>query len=61
MNKAFQEIDIRTSEIGNQMADFRIVVELGRGSYGTVYKVQSLKNNQTVVLKKISIKHMKPK
>ena len=43
------------------MADFRILGELGRGSYGTVYKVQSFKNNQTVVLKKISLKHMKPK
>jgi len=27
------------------MIDFKIVNELGRGSYGTVYKVQSLKNN----------------
>jgi len=43
------------------MTDFRIVNELGRGSYGTVYRVTSLKNNQTVVLKKISLKHMKPK
>ena len=43
------------------MLDFRIVSELGRGSYGTVYKVTSLKNNQVYVLKKISLKHMKPK
>lgn len=45
MNKAFQEIDNKNSEIGNTMIDFKIVNELGRGSYGTVYKVQSLKNN----------------
>ncbi|CDW91219.1 protein kinase domain containing protein [Stylonychia lemnae] len=61
INKALQEIDNKNSEIGNTMSDFRIINELGRGSYGTVYKVTSLKNNQTVVLKKISLKHMKPK
>ena len=43
------------------MLDFRIVSELGRGSYGTVYKVTSLMNSQVYVLKKISLKHMKPK
>jgi hypothetical protein len=45
MNKAFLEIDNKHSEIGNSMSDFKIVNELGRGSYGTVYRVLSLKNN----------------
>lgn len=45
MNKALQEIDNKNSEIGNSIADFQIIIELGRGSYGTVYKVLSLKNN----------------
>lgn len=43
------------------MSDFKIIGELGKGSYGTVYKVCSNKNNKTYVLKKISLKHMKPK
>lgn len=37
------------------MIDFKIINELGRGSYGTVYKVTSLKDNLTYVLKKISL------
>ena len=61
MNKAFAEVDNKTSEIGATMLDFKIVTELGRGSYGTVYKVNSLKNSGVYVLKKISLKHMKAK
>jgi serine/threonine protein kinase len=37
------------------MIDFKIITELGRGSYGTVFKVTSMKNNLTYVLKKISL------
>lgn len=61
MNRAFQEIDNKNSDIANGMIDFKIMSELGRGSYGTVYKVTSLKNSLVCVLKKISLKHMKPK
>jgi len=55
------DVDVRDSELGNSMKDFSIVAELGRGSYGTVYKVQSVRNEQIYVLKKISMKHMKQK
>lgn len=43
------------------MSDFRIVTELGRGSYGVVYRVESLKDQLTYVLKKINLAHMKQK
>lgn len=55
------EVDNKNSDIGNSMADFKVLSELGRGSYGTVYKVQSNKDLQVYVLKKICLKHMKPK
>lgn len=57
-----KEIREAQSEYGNSMADFKILNELGRGSYGIVYKVQALKDkNNVYVLKKIAIKHLKPK
>ncbi len=43
------------------MRDFSVLEELGKGSYGTVYKVQSNKDANIYVLKKISLKNMKPK
>lgn len=43
------------------MSDFKIVSELGRGSYGVVYRVESLKDQLTYVLKKINLAHMKQK
>lgn len=32
------------NSIGNHMIDFKIINELGRGSYGIVYKVESIKD-----------------
>ena len=51
LNKALHDVDIRNSDIGNTMSDFKILSELGRGSYGTVFKVTSLKDNKVYVLK----------
>jgi NIMA (never in mitosis gene a)-related kinase len=49
------------SYIGAGLSDFKIHSELGRGSYGIIYKVESNINHQIYVMKKISMKHMKPK
>jgi len=43
------------------MSHFEVLSELGRGSYGVVYKVKALKDNNVYALKKLHIKHMKPK
>lgn len=43
------------------MSDFTIIAELGKGSYGTVYRVKSNRNEEEYVLKKINMKHMKHK
>lgn len=45
--------------VGCSLREFKIMAELGKGAYGTVYKVISLVNHQEYVLKKISIKHLK--
>ncbi len=47
--------------VGTCSTDFQIISELGRGSYGVVYKVLSLIDHKEYVLKKINIKHMKAK
>jgi len=43
------------------MSDFAIIGELGKGSYGTVYRVKSHRDEGEYVLKKINMKHMKQK
>lgn len=43
------------------MKDFRVLSELGQGSYGTVFKVESLRTKGVYVMKKIAMKHMKLK
>ena len=43
------------------MNDFKLICEIGRGSYGTVYKARSLKDDQIYVIKKINIRNMKEK
>ena len=37
----FDDVDNKTSSFGSSMKDFRVLSELGQGSYGTVFKVES--------------------
>ena len=55
------QFDENKQLIGSQTSDFTIIKELGRGSYGVVYRVFSNINKKEYVLKKISIKHLKSK
>lgn len=57
-NKFGAEIE---GNVGNCVADFKIISELGRGSYGVVNKVISNVDNRIYVMKKINIKHVKQK
>lgn len=62
MANIMNDIKESQSEFGNTLSDFKIITELGRGSYGIAYKVQAVKDNNNIyVLKKIPIKHMKQK
>ena len=45
-------------EIGDSYDDYKILKELGKGSQGVIYKVQSLRNHQIYVMKKINLKQM---
>jgi NIMA (never in mitosis gene a)-related kinase len=47
--------------VGACLADFTILNELGKGSYGVIYKVQSKLDNGIYVIKKMELKHMKEK
>lgn len=47
--------------VGNKLTDFKIICELGRGSYGVVNKVLSLVDQNEYVMKKINMKHIKLK
>ena len=53
------KIKEKENEVGNQLSDFEIIKELGKGSYGIVYKVKSLLNNNIYVMKKMEINHLK--
>lgn len=50
---------IEEEKIGNKISDFMIIKELGRGSYGVVSKVQSLKNGEIYVIKSLDLSIMK--
>lgn len=47
--------------VGESVADFKVVCEIGRGSYGVVYKVISHIDQRIYVMKKINLKQVKLK
>ena len=50
----FEVVDFSDSQYGNNLRDFKIINHIGKGSFGSVYKVLSLKTRQIWVMKKIS-------
>lgn len=44
-----------------QLSNYILEGEIGRGSFGIVYRVTNIKNQRTYVMKKISITHLSPK
>lgn len=59
--KLSQKTEEDDKGVGNKLSDFKIICELGRGSYGVVNKVLSLVDNNEYVMKKINMKHIKLK
>ncbi len=53
------QLDGPRTDYGRRLSDFNVVGELGRGSFGTVFKVEARRfHNQVFVLKCIPINHM---
>ncbi|CAD8199171.1 unnamed protein product [Paramecium pentaurelia] len=56
------DLDSRQHQlIGSNLSQFTILNELGKGSYGVVYKVKSSQDGNIYVLKKINLTHLKSK
>ena len=51
----------KSEEIGCKLSDFKIIKELGKGSYGTVYTVKSNINSNIYVMKKMELNHLNPR
>ena len=48
----------KSEEVGSKLSDFKIIKELGKGSYGTVYTVKSYLNSNIYVMKKMELNHL---
>lgn len=47
--------------VGSRLSDFKILKELGKGSYGTVYTVRSNIDDNVYVMKKMELNNLKEK
>jgi len=61
INSEKAEMEENKRSVGSCVNDFTVVKELGRGSYGVVYRVLSNIAKKEYVMKKINIKHMDQK
>ena len=63
LKKSIQDVNRKSSSIGNCLADFKFIRELGRGSYGIVYLVSPTNcgSVETCVIKKIELPNLKQK
>jgi NIMA (never in mitosis gene a)-related kinase len=61
MDKADENLNNNARVIGNKLADFTILSELGKGSYGVVYKAKSNLDNNIYVIKKMELYNIKEK
>jgi len=59
-NNSEENININ-NRVGNRLKDFRIIKELGKGSYGTVFTVMSLIDEKIYVMKRMELNHLKEK
>jgi serine/threonine protein kinase len=60
-SELIHNIPLSYSHYGSSMKDFKILKDLGGGSYGKVFKVISLQNTHVYVLKQIGIKLLNEK
>lgn len=60
-DNAQEQKEENTENPGNNLIDFKILEELGKGSYGIVYRVRSLINKKEYVIKKIDLKILNAK
>jgi len=51
IKKHIKDIKRHKSTYGSSIKDFQVIKEIGRGSYGTVYKVLSVINKKIYALK----------
>lgn len=54
----FLDGEQKTSRVGSSITHFSVLCEVGKGSFGTVYKVQSHQDNQIYAVKKIDLSNV---
>ena len=58
-NSNLYNFKLKEASVGSRLSDFEIIKQLGKGSYGTVFVVRSKLDNNTYVMKKMELNHLK--
>ena len=58
-NSNLNSFKSKEASVGFRLSDFEIIKQLGKGSYGTVFVVRSKLDNNTYVMKKMELNHLK--